>query len=72
MEQLLRGGKFLTRFIARDQRSELIEVERELNRLADIVDRFYKQLGPRNWIFHDDLSVDSIESILDFFDTGEL
>jgi ASC-1-like (ASCH) protein len=64
MAQLIKGGKLLTRLIARDQREKLLEVEREMNRLIKVVDDFYDRLGSRNWIFHDMLSVDKIEAIL--------
>ena len=64
MEQFLAGGKFLTRVIARDQRQELLKIEAEIVRLADVVDEFYDRLGPRNWVFHDMLSVDKIELLL--------
>ena len=61
----IKGGKLLTRFIARDQRSQLIEIEHQLNHLVIVVDRFYDRLGPRNWIFHDTLNISAVESILD-------
>lgn len=64
MEKSLKGFKLLTKFIAEDQRSKVRELEREFHRLPNIVDHFYERLGPRNWIFHDLLNVDSIESIL--------
>ncbi|MHB1344025.1 MAG: hypothetical protein ACYCX3_06665 [Thermoleophilia bacterium] len=35
-----------------------------MNHLARVVDDFYARLGPRNWIFHDRLSVDAVEAIL--------
>lgn len=64
MFKLIQGGKLITRIIARDQRDKLLEVEREMERLANVVDSFYARLGARNWIFHDRLSVDKIETIL--------
>ena len=65
MERQIRGMKWLTLLIARDQRSKLNEIEQQMQRLADIVDRFYELLGPRNWIFHDSLNLDRVEEILD-------
>lgn len=64
MSQLIWGGKPLTRIIARDQREMLLQVEREMDRLTTVVDDFYDRLGPRNWIFHDSLSVDKVEALL--------
>ena len=46
MDRQIQGGKLLTRFIARKQRSEFIEIERQLNHLVAVVDRFYGRLGP--------------------------
>jgi hypothetical protein len=51
----IEGGKLLTRFIARDQRAQLIELERQVREHVEVIDRFYAVLGPRNWIVHDEL-----------------
>lgn len=64
LAQLIQGGKLLTLFIARKHRKEIIAVERQMDRLTRVVDDFYERLGPRNWIFHDSLSVDEIEALL--------
>jgi hypothetical protein len=64
LSQQIQGGKLLTRFIARDQREKIIEIEAQVDRLARVVDDFYKRLGSRNWIFHDQLNVDEIERLL--------
>ena len=56
--------KVFTLFIARDQRSKVKALKRDLDRLCDVVDRFYKVLGPRNWIFHDQLNLDDVEALL--------
>ena len=69
MQQSIYGLSILTRFVARDQRPKLIETERQIRRLADLVDRFYDRLGSRNWIFHDTLDVSRVEEILDETDT---
>ena len=65
MARQIQGLKVLTRFVARDQRSKLLEIEHQLNHLVTVVDRFYDQLGPRNWIFHESLNVCAVEEILD-------
>ena len=64
MARQIQGAKILTIFIARPQRKNLLQVEREMDRLARVVDDFYERLGPRNWIFHDSLSVAEVETIL--------
>lgn len=55
MLQKIEGGKLLTRFIARDQRANLVELERQVREHIAVIDRFYAVLGPRNWIVHDEL-----------------
>jgi len=68
MAELLRnieGMKGLTRFVARDQRATVIDLERQIRRLGEVVDRFYGLLGDRNWIFHDDLEVTFVEGLVD-------
>ena len=35
-----------------------------MERLATTVDNFYERLGPRHWIFHDSLTVSTVEEIL--------
>ena len=65
MARQIQDGKLLTRFIARNQRSGLLQIERQLNHLVAVVDRFYDRLGPRNWIFHESLNVSAVEAILD-------
>jgi len=64
MLQQLQGMKLLTRFIARDQRPKVLELEQDVNRLVKVVDEFYDRLGPRNWIFHDRLDLSKIGAIL--------
>ena len=64
MEMQLKGAKILTLFVARDQRKELLEIEREMTRLAQVVDDFYERLGSRNWIFHEWLSLEKVETLL--------
>ena len=61
----IQGGKLLTRFIARNHRSEFLNIERQLNHLVAVVDRFYDRLGPLNWTFHELLPLSDVEAILD-------
>ena len=67
----IQGGKLLTRFIARNQRSGFLEIERQLDHLVAVVDRFYDRLGSRNWIFHELLPISNVETILDQTATSE-
>ena len=63
LEQI-QGMKLLTKFIARDQRAGVIEIERQVQELAEIVDRFYSLLGPRHWIFHDHLNTEKVGALI--------
>ena len=42
----------------------MIELEAQVRHLGEVVDRFYDLLGERNWIFHDNLSVPVVESLI--------
>jgi len=64
LSQQIQGLKLATHFIARSQRSEIIQLEQQVERLARVVDDFYERLGSRNWIFHGQLNVDAIELLL--------
>ena len=63
-QQLLRALRFWTLFVARDRRKEIVQAEQEIKRLANVMDKFYERLGPRNWIFHDTLNLSGVESLL--------
>jgi len=64
MLQQLSGFKALTLVVARDQRAPLKTIERELNELVETVDGFYDLLGPRHWIFHDNLDAKFVKGLL--------
>ena len=49
----------------RDVHDQIAATERQRRRLISIVDTFYELLGPRNWVFTDDLNIDAVETILD-------
>ncbi len=65
MLEQIRGGKLLTRVVARDQRASLIAIEGQLNDLVVTVDGFYDLLGDRHWIFHESLSTDLAKGLLE-------
>jgi hypothetical protein len=65
MLQLIRGGKLLTRLIARRLRPDLVRIEREVKQLAALVDRFYAVLGHRHWVFHEHLSTERVGALID-------
>jgi len=64
MRDQLRGLKALTLFVSRQQRSHLVELETQLNKMVRIVDDFYALLGPRHWVFPSNQSVDHIEGLI--------
>ncbi|MCP9207185.1 hypothetical protein [Streptomyces cucumeris] len=64
LHQQLRQTRALRFLIPRDQRPDLAVVERRLQHLCETVDAFYQVLGPRNWIFHENLPVDAIAELL--------
>ena len=63
LEQI-QGMKILTRFVARDQRKSLLEIETQIRELMDLVDRFYELLGLRHWIFHESLNTEKIKPLI--------
>lgn len=64
MLERIQGMKLLTRFVARDQRKSLLEIESQVRELTDLIDRFYTLLGPRHWIFHDSLNTEKIKALI--------
>lgn len=57
MEQQLTAIRSL-HFLLPHKESQLLDkLPARLNQLADTVDSFYTLLGPRNWVFHDDLDL---------------
>jgi hypothetical protein len=63
MLKQIQGMKVLTRFVAREQRAKLVELEAKVRELTETVDRFYSLLGARHWIFHDDLNVEKVKAL---------
>ncbi|MFB7674470.1 hypothetical protein ACFC26_23960 [Kitasatospora purpeofusca] len=50
--------------IPADKRPDLAALQQKADFVADTVDGFYSLLGPRNWIFHDSMSVDFTAQLL--------
>ena len=63
MLQKIKSRKPLARFIARDPRAKLLELEEQVRQHIAVVDRYYAVVGPRNWIVHDDLPMPLLEAI---------
>jgi hypothetical protein len=61
----LQGMSLLTHVVARKQHREIVEIQKRVNDLGDLVDRFYALLGERNWVFHDALPTTDIRDLLD-------
>ena len=53
------------------RRSEVAKLRKEFDRIASTVDRFYLLLGPRNWVFHDSLRLESIEAVVRLEDASD-
>lgn len=64
LRQKMRQARALRFLIPRDQRPDLAVMERQLQHICETVDTFYQVLGPRNWIFHENLPVDDIAELL--------
>lgn len=60
----IQGMKLITRVVLRSQRQSMVDLEKEVRKLAARVDGFYALLGPRNWVFHDDLNVVVVDRLL--------
>jgi hypothetical protein len=60
----LRGLKLMTLVVCRKQRQQVLQLEAQLHRIGQLVDRFYDLLGDRHWIFHEDLNTERIVSIV--------
>jgi hypothetical protein len=47
------------------------ELEGQFRKMVDAVDYFYTVLGPRNWCYHEDLSVDEVDRLIRSADRPE-
>lgn len=64
ISQGLKSIKLLKFFLPKAERGKIKELEAQLRLLGDTVDKFYAVLGPRHWIFHDNLPVEEIADLL--------
>lgn len=65
MEQQLRGMRLLKFLLPRRDRLLLRTLPAQLDHLVGTVDGFYELLGPRCWVFHEDLSVGDMADLVD-------
>lgn len=63
--RLMRLARFL---LPKDSRAGLRDMQKTLDHLTETVDAFYALLGPRHWVFHDDLSVDDMSALVSSHD----
>ncbi|WP_131816788.1 hypothetical protein [Nocardia salmonicida] len=54
----------ITLFVMRAQRKKILAIRHDLDRLVAVVDEFYDRLGVQQWIFHDQLNIVELETIL--------
>ncbi len=65
MSKELKGLKTASLLVARRERPKIRQIERDLQALAENVDRFYARLGERNWVYDDKLPTEFIGEVLD-------
>lgn len=64
LDQQLKGARLLRFMVPRKDRHLLDDIPAQLDHIAGTVDGFYDLLGPRNWIFHNDLSVTDMAALV--------
>ncbi|NEB94266.1 hypothetical protein [Streptomyces bauhiniae] len=64
LRKQLREARALRFLAPRGQRPDLAAIKRQLQHICETVDTFYQVLGPRNWVFHENLPVDAIAELL--------
>lgn len=64
MQEGLQALRLLGFLLPEEKRADLRAMEDSLNHLTATVDAFYVLLGPRHWVFHDDLSVDDMAALV--------
>ncbi|WP_157621896.1 hypothetical protein [Serinicoccus hydrothermalis] len=64
MEQQLLGMRLLKVLLPKEERHLLKDLPAQLDYMASTVDGFYALLGPRHWVFHDDLALDDMANLV--------
>lgn len=64
-DRLLQSMRWYRWLLPKEVRDELSDLQRGLERMAGTIDSFYELLGPRNWVFHDSMSVDAMSDIVE-------
>ncbi|MGY0498972.1 hypothetical protein ACWZHB_10800 [Nocardia sp. FBN12] len=64
MYQQLETYQPLARLLPEDQRPDFDQLHQKLRHITDTVDAFGELLGPRNWVFHDQLSLDRMATLI--------
>lgn len=63
MEQQLKAMRLLGFILPKEDRLTLRELPAKLRHLSTTVDAFYDLLGPRNWVFHEDLNATDMATL---------
>ena len=71
MTRQIHDTQLLTKPLAPQLQAEIIITRQKMERLFDVVDRFYERLGPRHWIFHEWLNPETVSEILSETETPD-
>ena len=71
MKTMIKGAKVLTLFIGREQQSDFVKIDADMNEMAATVDRFYELIGSRHWVFTDMLPLSQIMDLTTEVDDPE-
>lgn len=65
MRSNIRALKVFKGLLPKEKRGQIAELEENLDRTTRIVDAFYQKLGPRNWIYDDQLPQGQLETLVE-------
>lgn len=68
IETQITAFRWLGGFLPASRRRQLEELREQHRRIVRLVDSFYGLLGPRNWVYTDDLNMTAIEQVVDCVD----
>lgn len=63
MEKQLQFYRFASLFLGRKARAEVASLRAKLDHITSTVDAFHELLGPRNWIFHENLALEDMAAL---------